>query len=121
LFYYQKEKTSIKNETVKNFYSQDYKNRIFKLGFNRNKGTANSNVPSVSPITIDKKTKIESILEKVILLSSFNPEILGHSDIEEFLQNIEISNKKLESVKKFKPPWMKSLVSFKLLQKIKKL
>lgn len=88
--------SKIQNASVRNFYIQDYKNRIFKLGmfYYKNKSETVSHRSS----TITNTPKLERITEKILLLACFNPLIVENSEIEEFLQNIEISNKNLEKL-----------------------
>ncbi len=93
----------IKNETVKNFYTQDYKNRIFRLGFGSKLGAKNgskntSSDADAKSLTLTNKTKVENILEKILALASFHPYIISNHQLEEFLQNTEISNKNLEKL-----------------------
>lgn len=88
--------SGIENGTVRNFYIQDYKNRIFKLGFNPSK-KPQEQPPHRMPV-ITNRSFSESLIERMILIACYNPEIIKNSEIEEFLQNIEISNKNLEKL-----------------------
>lgn len=90
---------TINQKTVRDFYIRDYQNRIYMLGFNRSKkGKKNNKKGDEVQISISNIAKIDRIIEKMLILVAYNPATLEEAEIEEFIQNIETSNKNLEKL-----------------------
>ncbi|MDX1950107.1 MAG: DNA primase [Rickettsiales bacterium] len=91
---------SIENPIVKEFYLNDFKNRVKNLIY----GTKAKNVVALQPITKSEENNnlanqvVNGFAEKILFLTSQNPELLYHSSNEEFLTNLKFNNNLLENL-----------------------
>lgn len=105
----------IEDNEVKKAYIDDFKNKIYllkrdiyshtqaknkKIDFNGNYNLANSNLytKEITKLSHSIISQTEALIEKMIVLSCYNPRLLLDHAIDDFFHTIDIKDKKLEKL-----------------------